>query len=160
MSAPAVDPATIIRTSFERICFAFAVAPASAAIPVFLFYATLLAPYARSDNVGSWLVGPGGFALLTAAFSYPIAMVLAVPTYLIVRGLLRLTRLRAAAIGGGLGVLVISGLLGLVAPELRAGLYLRGLVGGAHLVVLGFAAGAVPGWAFWSLATMPYPNAR
>lgn len=160
MSSPTASAPTTPRPSFERTCFAFVVAPPSAAVPVFLFYAAVLAPYLRSDNAGGWLVAPGGFALLTAGFAYPITLVLAVPAYLIVRERLRLTRLRAAAIGGGLGVLVISGLLALAAPELKEGLYLRGLIGGAHLVALGCAAGALPGWAFWLLATMPERDVR
>jgi hypothetical protein len=160
MSAPTVNPPTILRPSFERVCLAFAVAPPSAAVPVFVFYAALLAPYVRSDNVGGWLVGPGGFALLAGAFAYPITLVLAVPTYLAARALLRLTPLRAAAIGGGLGVLVISGLLALAAPELKAGLFLGGLIGEWHLVALGFAAGALPGLAFWTIATRPERKVR
>ena len=160
MDTPMARGRPIIRPSFERTCLAFAIAPPSAALPVFIFYAVILAPYLRGDNIGRWLVAPGGFGLLAAGFAYPITLVLAVPTYLAARMLLPLSKMRAAAMGGAIGVLVISGLIALAAPELKTALFFGGLIGRVHLVSLGFAAGALPGWIFWALATMPERNVR
>lgn len=60
------DPA---RPSFERLCFAFAIAPATSAIPVFVFYAAPLALHVRSDNIAGWLAPPAGLAVIAGAFA-------------------------------------------------------------------------------------------
>jgi hypothetical protein len=123
--------------SFERICLAFATAPATAAIPCALGISLLLAFHHATRG---WSAVLGG-AFLVGMWAYPVALVLGVPTYVLLRERIPLRPIRSAAVGTAIGGLATTGFLSVAAPQLRDGLYLRGLIGWPHLLGVGLVCG-------------------
>jgi len=130
----------------NRVAQAFLLAPPFAGLPVGLFL-LMFAPKAA---------GPA--TLLVALWSYPVALLLALPVYMALRRAWPPTPGRALLVGAAIGVVATDLLLSFAAPELRRGLHLNGRVDWRHLLAAAGACGALAGIVFWAVLNRPSLN--
>lgn len=137
----------------DRVIQAFAIAPPTAGMPFGAALGLFMVISGGTWSSTGWLTAVGGGAFLVSAWAYPVALVLGVPLYILMRERVPLTPLHSAIVGGTIGGLVAAGLLGAAAPQLRDLLLMRGLIGWPHLLGLGFICGVLPGLVFCAIAT-------
>jgi hypothetical protein len=150
-----VEPARDER-KLDRIIQAFVIAPMTAGIACGLGFSLLGLALAASGHLASlsrWEIGAAMFAVLVGVWAYPIALVVGVPLYVLLRHWIPLTPLRCTMVGAVVGGAVAMTYLELNLPRGLPTLLLHGLIGWPHYLALGLASGALPGFCFYVIAT-------
>jgi hypothetical protein len=142
-----------IEPTLARAVPAFAIAPITAGIPCAIAIGLFMAFSGGTWSSAGWLTAVAGSAVLVGAWAYPVALVIGVPLFFLMRGRVPVTPLASTLVGATIGAFTAMGMLAVAAPQLRNGLLLKGLIGWPHLLALGLMCGALPGLTFCAIAT-------